>query len=147
MGHLTTALEVALLAVSTAATGRMNQDPGLIRESLRFYVSGLRELQKALWDPLLMYRDETLAACLNLSMYELFECPTGSTRGYVVHQGGCAKLVQLRGPRAHRTGLGHSLFLAVRFFEVSLHRPNSYNHGTAISALLMLVWEIASFTG
>jgi hypothetical protein len=119
MTVLTTGLEMSLLAVATAAAGRTYQDPMLVRESLRSYIGGLNELRKDLSDPSLIYRDETLGACMNLSMYELFECPAGTIRAYLLHQEGCVKLVQLRGPRAHRKGLGHSLFLAFRFLEVS----------------------------
>jgi hypothetical protein len=119
MTVLTTSLEMSLLALATAAAGRINQDPVLVRESLRSYIGGLNELRKNLSDPSLIYRDETLGACMNLSMYELFECPTGNIRAYLLHRDACVQLVELRGPRAHTNGLGHSLFLAFRFLEVS----------------------------
>ena len=72
----TTALETSILAMTAAKIGRMNDDPVLVKASLRSYVQGLWELQKALWDPKLMYRDETLAACLRRAESAV---PTGET--------------------------------------------------------------------
>jgi hypothetical protein len=63
------------LGISAAALGRLYNDTALINESLSLYTQGLRELQKALWNPALMYDDETFATCLSLSLYELMECP------------------------------------------------------------------------
>ena len=93
---LTKALDTSLLALCTAQLGRLHDDPVLIETSLRSYTQSLREVQKALWDPSLMYHDETLAACLLLSMYEVLECPAKSTRGWTSHFDGCTRLVQLR---------------------------------------------------
>jgi hypothetical protein len=117
--ELTTALETSVLAMSTAKLGRMNNDPGLVKASLKSYVQGLWELQKALWDPSLMYRDETLAACMALWMYEVMECPAGSVSGWISHFDGCQRLVQLRGAKAHSSVLGHQVFLAFRTTAVS----------------------------
>jgi hypothetical protein len=47
----TKALEASILAIATAKLGRVNENEVLLRESLKFYVTGLWELQKALWDP------------------------------------------------------------------------------------------------
>jgi hypothetical protein len=115
----TRALEASVLAMSAAKIGRLNDDPALLKASLGSYVQGLRELQKALWDPKLMYRDETLAACMALWMYEVLECPEGSVRGWISHFGGCERLVQLRGAEAHNSILGHQVFLGYRTTAVS----------------------------
>lgn len=117
--EMTTALETAVLAMSSAKVGRLNDDPVLVKASLKSYVEGLWELQKALWDPKLMYRDETLAACMALWMYEVMECPSETVSGWISHFGGCQRLVQLRGPEAHSSALGHQVFLAFRTTAVS----------------------------
>jgi hypothetical protein len=117
--EMTTALEASVLAMSTAKVGRLNNDPVLVKASLNSYVEGLWELQKALWDPKLMYRDETLAACMALWMYEVMECPSETLSGWISHFGGCQRLVQLRGPDAHSSALGHQVFLAFRTTAVS----------------------------
>jgi Fungal specific transcription factor domain len=121
--ELTTALESSVLAMSTAKIGRLKDDPVLVKASLKSYVQGLWELQKALWDPNLMYRDETLAACMALWMYEVMECPAGTVSGWISHFDGCQRLVQLRGAKAHSSTLGHQVFLAFRTTAVSSSRP------------------------
>jgi len=108
-----------MLAISTAKLGRANDDSVLVRESLNLYAQGLVELQKALWDPELMYRDETLGACMALAMYEMIECPAATRFGYLSHHNGCTRLVQLRGPQAHVSGLGHQIFRSFRTQAVS----------------------------
>ena len=72
---MTTALEISFLAICTAMMGRAKGDNVMVRESLRLYTRGLRELQRALWSPALMYLDETSAACVALILYEIVECP------------------------------------------------------------------------
>lgn len=107
-------LTTAIQAVSLSKIGKVNHDEYLGKQSLRHYTVGLRELQKALNDPKQMHSDATLAACLLLALYELVECPTENKHAYTIHTEGCARLIQLRGPKAHRKGLAHSLFLAIR---------------------------------
>jgi hypothetical protein len=114
------ALEISAYAVALARLGSHMDDQLLIQESLSLYTHGLKLLQKALWDPELMYNDETLAACMLLALYEVFECPSETKAGYITHYNGCARLVQLRGPQAHAQGLGHSVFLGFRFMGVSI---------------------------
>lgn len=119
----TKALESSVMAVCTARIGRDHDDMALVNESLNLYSLGLRELQKALWNPKLMYNDEILAACMALSMYEVVECPGGTYQGWLSHQNGSERLIQLRGAEAHCEGLGHRIFLTFRTTSVSLSFP------------------------
>ena len=114
------ALATAILAISLHKLGRLNRDEYLVHDSLEYYTQSLWELQKALWDPKQMYRDETLAACRILGLYELVECPGGTRGGYISHQDGASRLVQLRGPEAHVDGLAHSLFRSFRAGDIML---------------------------
>jgi hypothetical protein len=116
----TKALETAAYAVSLARLGNTLHAPELQRESLKLYTQGLRRVQLALWDRRLMYSDETLAACMLLAIYEVFECPGRSRAAYLKHFNGCAKLIQLRGPAAHVDGLAHSIFQGFRFMGVRI---------------------------
>lgn len=116
---LTKALEISIMAVCTARWGREIDNLALIKESLNLYTQGLRQLQIALCDSELRYKDETLGACMALAMYEVMECPSDSRHAYVTHQQGCARLVQVRGPEAHSSGLGHQIFLSFRIHSVS----------------------------
>jgi hypothetical protein len=116
----TTALEATVLAICTAKLGHVNNDPALVHESLKFYIQGLWELQKALYNPELMYKDETAASCMALVAYEVMECPDRTVAAFVKHVHGCAKLFELRGPKAYSSEFGHELFLAFRQMEVCL---------------------------
>lgn len=57
--EVTRALDTSILALSTARLGRNNNDERLVVESRRLYGEGLKDLQRALYDPKLMYRDES----------------------------------------------------------------------------------------
>lgn len=116
--QLSSALEAAILAVSTAKLGRLNDNPVLLHESLKFYVQGLWELQKALWDPGLMHKDETLAACMALIMYEVVECPDRTIDAWANHMRGCAKMFELKGANSYGSDFGYQLFLSFRIIEV-----------------------------
>lgn len=107
-------LVTSMLCMSMSWLGKAQGDESLRHTALSLYTKGLKELQQSLWDPQQMYSDATLAACLLLGIYELYACPGGDRRGYISHCSGCERLVQLRGPEAHREGLGHALFLAFR---------------------------------
>lgn len=71
-------------------------------------------MQKALWSDTLRYEDETLAACLVLSLYELMECPDNGDGAYQSHSRGYLSLVKARGMDAHTNGIGHDLFVGAR---------------------------------
>jgi hypothetical protein len=114
----TTALEATVLAICTAKLGRVNNDPALVHESLKFYIQGLWELQKALYNPDLMYKDETAASCMALIGYEVLECPDNTIKAWANHVHGCARLFEARGPGAYTSEFGHELFLAFRQIEV-----------------------------
>lgn len=112
------ALETSTYALCTARLGQLQNNQVLIKESLRLYGKGLRELRLALDDPKLVCKDETLGACLALSLYEIVE---GTRASYINHADGAAKLIKLRGPASCSSGFGHKIFLAFRFMGVSAY--------------------------
>jgi transcription factor-like protein len=114
----TQALETAAYALSLARLGTTFGSKDLIQESLKLYTRSLRNIQLALWNPKLMYSDETLGACMLLSMYEAFQCPNNSSAAFLNHYKGSAKLILLRGPGAHIDGMAHSIFQWFRFIDV-----------------------------
>lgn len=118
LSDYTKALEASILAIATAKLGRVNENEVLLRESLKFYVTGLWELQKALWDPKSMYKDDTLAACMALIMYEVVECPDKTVMAWAAHMKGCAKIFELKGPDAYTSDFSYELFLSFRVIEV-----------------------------
>jgi len=120
---LSPALEAAVLASCAAKLGRLDRHRDLERESVTQYNKSLAELQKALRHPALRCQDQTLTACLALLMFEFTECPQRQVGGYLCHYRGAMELLQRRGPWAHATGLGHSVFRALRMHSVSCPDP------------------------
>lgn len=116
---ITTALESSILAIAVARLGRLKKDPALVHESLKFYTKGLVDLQQALWNPKLMHRDETTAACMSLVMYEVIECPGQSVVGWQSHIRACTKMFELKGADSFTSDFGHEVFLSFRLIEVS----------------------------
>jgi hypothetical protein len=114
MQTVTRVLETSMLAVCTAKFGRLNGNKSLLQESLKLYIRELCELRRALQNSWLIYKDETLAACMALCMYEVMECPQMSGVGYIAHSHEVWRLLQFQGVAAHTDGLGHALFLAFR---------------------------------
>lgn len=113
------ALEAATLAVCMAKLGRHNGQKDLCYGSLQHYTKSLHCLQRAIQCPKSRWQDQTLGACLMLSMYEFTESPGECVRGCMVHLDGALRLLRLRGPAAHATGLAHSTFCALRSYAVS----------------------------
>jgi hypothetical protein len=113
------ALDSTIAAFFAAQVGRMNNDVNLVHQSRSMYVDGLKHFQQALRNPQARLSDETLAACMALSMYELTECSPGTQSAYMTHQRGALMLLQLRGPDAYASPLGQSLFLSLRTQTVS----------------------------
>jgi hypothetical protein len=116
---LTPALENAVLALCTAQLGRYNGHQALVYESLSLYTSSLRELRLAVLNPTTRCEEQNIAACMALATYEVIECPGKTNKGYMSHYNGAMRLLQIRGPSAHISGLAHSVFEALRRHSVS----------------------------
>ncbi|KFY40914.1 hypothetical protein V494_03269 [Pseudogymnoascus sp. VKM F-4513 (FW-928)] len=136
------ALEAVLMALSTAQLGRAHDSTDLVYESRRLYCVSLRELGKALKDMEKVYKDETLAACVALALYEVVECPAESDKGLVTHSDGCMRLIEARGPEAHTGDVGHMLFQSCRYS--SLMHGLSQNRSNFMSEAK---WLDAPFKG
>lgn len=122
-----TALKSSPLACCAAWIARTDRNPSVTDFSRHLYAEGLHEVRTALRNPESMLDDETLGACLALAAFEVSECPAQCRAAYQWHRRASVNLVQMRGAKRHRKGLGHELFLAVRV------------HGVCISALGLMV--------
>ena len=71
LNHPGKVLEYSLHALSITRAGRIGNDQALVVQGNAAYGFALRELQKALLSPQLAGKDETLAACYLLSIYEV----------------------------------------------------------------------------
>ncbi|KAH6898064.1 hypothetical protein B0T10DRAFT_471753 [Thelonectria olida] len=118
ISSLSPALEHAILAVSTAKFGQKCQYEALASQSLPLYTRGLRELQRAINNPISRCDSQTITACVMLGMYEFSECPGRTVGGYMKHYQGAMTLLQLRGPGQHVNGLAHDMFQVLRMHTV-----------------------------
>ena len=82
LNHPGKVLEYSLHALCITRTGRIYNDQALVVQGNGAYGFALRELQKALLSPRLAVKDETLAACYLLSIYEVSLVPKGFMSGY-----------------------------------------------------------------
>jgi len=112
------ALEAALMAFCVAQIGRSNEDIDLLQRSRHAYLSSLRYLQEDLAKPKSRLYDETLAACLVLSLYELAMPYPEAINAFLSHIEGAMTLLKLRGPDASATSLGHCIFQELRAHAV-----------------------------
>ena len=110
------ALDISIAAFFAARIARKQGDEDLSYKSHAMYLVGLEEVQKAVNNPRTRFSDETLAACMALSLYELTERLGGA---FITHLRGALTLLQLRGPAACTTPLGHGIFLWLRSQTVS----------------------------
>jgi hypothetical protein len=113
------ALDTSIAAFFTARMGRRNNDMNLVYRSRSMYLCGLERVQRAVNNTQTRFSDETLAACMALSLYELTERPGGASGAFMTHLRGAMTLLQLRGPDACTSPLGHSIFLGLRSQTVS----------------------------
>jgi hypothetical protein len=127
-------MEISILALCTAKLGRLQNDSRLddkrlLQASSKLYAQALLELRKTLWDKKSIFREETLAACLALAIYEVIACPAENSLGYISHYAGAQMLLRLRGPISNDSDLGYETFIALRLQGVSIHfnvsLPNS----------------------
>ncbi|KIW09949.1 hypothetical protein PV08_11725 [Exophiala spinifera] len=107
-------LDSAILALSLVCLGRKHGDERLRREGTANYGRALHRLQDILSRGNLLFEEQTLASCMALSTFELLEVSGHNTGGWASHIEGIARLIQLRGPELHVSGLSHRLFLDFR---------------------------------
>jgi hypothetical protein len=71
LNHPGKVLEYSLNALCITRAGRIGNEQALVVQGNAAYGFALKELQKALLSPRLATKDETLAACYLLSIYEV----------------------------------------------------------------------------
>jgi hypothetical protein len=81
LNHPGKVLEYSLHALSITRAGRISNNEALVVQGSAAYGFALRELRKALLSPRLAAKDETLAACYILSIYEVGLVPPTSASG------------------------------------------------------------------
>lgn len=108
------ALETAVAACASVQIGQDRGDKQLISQGREIYQVSLQHMRTALASSELRSTDATLAACMALSLYELFANRTGEDCMYESHAKGAMALLQMRGPDSIQSPLAHSIFLGLR---------------------------------
>lgn len=72
-------------------------------------------MQQAVYDTGLMHHEDTLAAARCMLLYEHFESTSDNTTSWFNHIIGISRIVEIRGPRSHRTALTQSLLESMRY--------------------------------
>lgn len=136
------ALEHSLHALSLTRVGRITGQYDLIKRGNAAYGVALRSLFIALESPKLAGKDETLAACLILSFYELFESTSESTSAHEGHMVGIERLVQYRGPSQTQSLLGKALMKNISY--ASMIRSLQYRKTSRLKSLIDKIewWDL-----
>ncbi|CAG8936161.1 unnamed protein product [Penicillium salamii] len=102
----------SIRALSTVYFGKMNKQPRLMREGAKKYADALKMLQIKLLCQEQAIGDDVLIAIILLATYELI-CLT-HPKAWLSHYKGLAKLMMLRGPHRHQSGVGLALMPIIR---------------------------------
>lgn len=114
----TPSLQLSLAACATAEIGRDHGDKALLCQARGMYIKSLEHMRHALNHRKLRLSDETLAACMAMSTYVLFDKVGDGKCTYDAHLKGAMALLQMRGPDSITSPLAHSLFLSLRRHSV-----------------------------
>ncbi|KAG9248033.1 hypothetical protein BJ878DRAFT_538710 [Calycina marina] len=87
----------------------------LIKRGTAAYVFALTALGISLQSPKLAGKDGTLATCLILLIYELYEPTSNLNTAHEGHMAGIERLVQFRGVEQNETALGGALFKNITY--------------------------------
>lgn len=104
-------------SLATLFMGRQYQDTNMIVCSRHMYTHVLSCLGGLVSSSRFSRADEALAASILLTMYELLNGTNPTS--WVVHSKGVARMIQIRGPEAHRSGFGLTLLKSARAFLVA----------------------------
>ncbi|KAL4742304.1 hypothetical protein BDV11DRAFT_211686 [Aspergillus similis] len=94
----------------------MNSTPqpgtSALLDSRYLYQQAIQHLLISLYCPRSALSDETLAAAMFLCVYEIID--RTHPEAWLIHSRGIAALLRIRGPKAHRSGIGQTLLLCLR---------------------------------
>ncbi|KAE9364403.1 hypothetical protein N431DRAFT_106781 [Stipitochalara longipes BDJ] len=145
LGH-SRALDDAVQCICTAYSALLCSHESVIGQDRREYYQALRSLRLACQDKDEVLSSNVLCAAVLLSWYEILADNLDDS--WITHVGGCATLVQLRGPAQHKSGFDHALLKAeegsITIDSFLKHRPcfldtppwrSVVDHPTELSAL------------
>lgn len=112
----TETLRQALFSLACIRLGRLNDDQATVIKGHQVYGQALRLMQQALYDPILMRHEETLAAARCMILYEAFEATSENMTSWFNHIQGIARILELRGPRCHHSPLTQTILESTRYY-------------------------------
>ncbi|KAJ4986095.1 C6 finger domain-containing protein [Stagonosporopsis vannaccii] len=112
-------LLAAIDALSAAQLAVNDRDRALVNRSRSMYGTALSQMLKAIQDPVLALKDETLLSTYMLTLYEVFVGVTQG-HGFFYHVQGLLHLVRQRGPSSFTTRLSLQIFHAIRYNSLSI---------------------------
>ena len=104
-------IKSGIQAMALAALARKHDDKNLASSGIQAYSKALYSVNQSLQRPERVIRDNVLAACKLLAMYEI---QRGVGFNWERHTLGTQQLLLARGPSKHTNGLAHTLFLDAR---------------------------------
>ncbi|KAE8154302.1 hypothetical protein BDV25DRAFT_147904 [Aspergillus avenaceus] len=104
-------------SLNTWYLARRHQDFNMLQVSRHMYNHALRCLVQSLRNPATVKSDTTLATAMVLGVYEMLDGV--GPNSWVVHSRGIGALLRLRGPNAHLSGFGRTMFTTYRTFLIA----------------------------
>ncbi|KAE8554411.1 hypothetical protein EYB25_002950 [Talaromyces marneffei] len=105
-------LDMSLSALSLAYIGDMHGNKQTSRQGEHFYNQALQHMRGQLARN--QIDEGMLAACICMSIYEIFHTSEGGTSGWMFHVKGACRLLELRGPPSPSSPLDMNLFRRIR---------------------------------
>ncbi|UPX21271.1 uncharacterized protein EKO05_0011462 [Ascochyta rabiei] len=112
-------LLAAIDALSAAQLAVNDRDYALVNRSRSMYGTALSQMLRAIQNPVLALKDETLLSTYMLTLYEVFVGVTQG-HGFFYHVQGLLHLVRQRGPASFNTRLSLQIFHAIRYNSLSI---------------------------
>jgi hypothetical protein len=101
-----------VLSLATIFYGAQHRNFSILAHGYLIHEKTLRRLSNALSDPQCYLRDDIILSVITLIILEAF-VPTGR-KSYLKHMSGLEKLLELRGPKFHRSPRSREMFKGVR---------------------------------
>ncbi|KNG80162.1 putative C6 finger domain protein [Aspergillus nomiae NRRL 13137] len=111
------AVNWGIRCLNTWFLARRHHDHDQLQASRHMYNRALRCLAQSIRDPARVKSDSTLAAAIALGVYEVLDGI--GPNSWLVHSRGIGALFRLRGPDAHRSGFGRTMYTTYRTFLVA----------------------------
>ncbi|GAB1198335.1 hypothetical protein APSETT444_007654 [Aspergillus pseudonomiae] len=111
------AVNWGIRCLNTWFLARRHHDHDQLQASRHMYNRALRCLAQSIRDPARVKSDSTLAAAIALGVYEVLDGI--GPNSWLVHSRGIGALFRLRGPDAHRSGFGRTMYTTYRAFLVA----------------------------